>query len=416
MSDRSAINIDGKFSLRAPKLGRGERRRTLPFKRSIVGSLFIGGFLAAFSMPYFFFGDMMGGPEGSLFSVVTLLFTLFFMIGWSVGVGFIALLFLGSLFGREVLILAPGFLSLRMELFGMGLTRTFNRDEIQNLHRHEPEKNSPTAWRGPHLQFTSGDERIDFGCGIDLRTAELLQQDIDEVVMSQPAPQRPEPVRPLESGEAVWMKESQEEPLSLTSGSSVALILANVVPIIGVLFFGWSVGDVMLLYWSESAVIGIYNIAKMWVIGRWLTLFLGPFFFGHFGGFMVGHLLFIYGFIIKGGKASGGIPLSEVFSEFVALAPAVIALFISHGVSFVVNFLGRKEYEGRVITKQMGEPYRRIFVMHITLLFGGFLTMQFANPLPALVLMIVLKVGVDLRAHLSEHTSTVVSGFGIRTK
>jgi hypothetical protein len=50
----------------------------------------------------------------------------------------------------------------------------------------------------------------------------------------------------------------------------------------------------------------------------------------------------------------------------------------------------------------MSEPYKRIIVMHLTIIFGGFLVMMLDNKLPALVLMIVLKVGVDLRAHLGE--------------
>lgn len=254
------------------------------------------------------------------------------------------------------------------------------------------------------MRFTYEGEVVEFGSNIDMRQAELLHQDIQEVVLSQEAPVIESTEPP--AGQRVTtqpLSAVDGEPVSLTSTSSIALILANLIPIIGVLFFGWTVGDVMLLYWSESAVVGIYNIAKMWVIGRWATLFMGPFFFGHFGGFMAGHLLFIYGFMIKSGEASGGIALTEVFSDFIALAPAVIALFISHGVSFVINFLGRKEYEGRHIAQQMGEPYKRIFVMHITLIFGGFLTMALQNPLPALVLMIVLKVGADLKSHLGEH-------------
>ena len=132
---------------------------------------------------------------------------------------------------------------------------------------------------------------------------------------------------------------------------------------------------------------------------------MGLFFIGHFGGFMVVHLLFIYGVIINGPESGGGIPLSEVLGDFVSLLPALIALFVSHGVSFFVNFLGRREYAGRQMNRQMMEPYSRIFVMHLTLIFGAFLTMIFSNPLPVLVLMILLKVGADLKAHLGEHTN-----------
>jgi Family of unknown function (DUF6498) len=51
----------------------------------------------------------------------------------------------------------------------------------------------------------------------------------------------------------------------------------------------------------------------------------------------------------------------------------------------------------------MIEPYKRIMVMHITLIVGGFLTLILRTLQPALLLLIILKTGVDLRAHLREH-------------
>jgi hypothetical protein len=49
----------------------------------------------------------------------------------------------------------------------------------------------------------------------------------------------------------------------------------------------------------------------------------------------------------------------------------------------------------------MGQPYRRI-IMHVTIIFGGFLVMAFSFVLPALLLLIALKVGADLKGHIAE--------------
>ena len=68
---------------------------------------------------------------------------------------------------------------------------------------------------------------------------------------------------------------------------------ADLAPVGGVVFFAWTIEDVLLLYWAESAVIGFYNLARMWVIGRWKILVVGPFFLVHYSGFMAGHLFFI---------------------------------------------------------------------------------------------------------------------------
>ena len=412
MGNRSVINIDGDFSLRPPGVAPGTLVHELPYKRSIFGSLFLGGFLAAFISPYFLIGDIMGGPGGGLFALVTVMFSVFWMLGWSVAVSLIALLFLRSMFGRECLFITPGQLMVRMELFGAGFARTFRGDQIRELRRVEPDKTSPLSWRGPYLTFDHDGEAIDFGCNIDRRTAELLSADIVEIAISKSAPQSTddEDTRSTVQGQyadSPFQGDSYpagtQPPLSRTSPSTMALLAANLVPVFGVLMFGWSVGEVMLLFWAESAVIGFYNLCKMWVVGRWATLFMGPFFIGHYGGFMVGHLLFIYGFMIKGPDQGGGIPLTEVFTDFVSLSPALLALFISHGVSFSRNFLSRKEFEPKELKQLMVEPYRRIFVMHITIIFGGFLVMMADNALPALVLMICLKVGADLKAHFREH-------------
>ena len=412
MSNRSVINIDGDFSLRPPDVALGTRVHSLPYKRSIVGSLFLGGFLAAFISPFFFIGDIMGGPAGSLFALVTVMFSAFWMLGWLVAVSLIALLFLGSMFGRECLIITPGQLVLRMEILGAGFSRTFRGDQIRALQRIEPEAGSPLSWRGPYLTFEHEGKAINFGCNIDRRTAELLTADIVEIAISKSAPQSTDDeVTRLtveeQYADSPFQQTSNttgmQSPLSMTSPSTVALLAANLVPVAGVLMFGWSVGEVMLLYWAESAVIGFYNLRKMWVIGRWATLMMGTYFLGHFGGFMVGHLLFIYGFMIKGTEHGGVVPLTEVFNDFVSLSPALLALFISHGVSFSRNFLGRKEFKGMELNQLMVEPYRRIFVMHITIIVGGFLVMMLDNVLPALVLMICLKVGADLKAHFREH-------------
>jgi len=95
--------------------------------------------------------------------------------------------------------------------------------------------------------------------------------------------------------------------------------------------------------------------------------------------------------------------LSAVMADFVELSPALVALFISHGISFFTNFMKRAEHEGRDIQGLMMEPYRRIFVMHLTTIAGGFLVMMFEDSTPALLLMITLKIFSDARSHLAEH-------------
>ena len=192
---------------------------------------------------------------------------------------------------------------------------------------------------------------------------------------------------------------------SLFSTSVLALVAANLIPLAGALFFGWDLGSIMLLYWAESAIIGVFNLCKMVAIGGWSGAFLGAFFVVHFGGFMTGHFIFIRALFLENSPEfaadSGGAP--GILKMFLPLWPALFALAVSHGYSFAVNFLGRGEHRNRKLNKQMSEPYSRIILMHLVIIFGGALSLAMGEATPALVLLIAAKIAVDVRAHLKEH-------------
>jgi hypothetical protein len=80
-------------------------------------------------------------------------------------------------------------------------------------------------------------------------------------------------------------------------------------------------------------------------------------------------------------------------------------LFISHGVSFFDNFLGRREYEGATMKGLMTAPYNRIVVMQLALIFGGWIILLLKSPVPALALLILLKTMLDFTAHRKEHSA-----------
>jgi chromate transport protein ChrA len=115
------------------------------------------------------------------------------------------------------------------------------------------------------------------------------------------------------------------------------------------------------------------------------------------------HFLFLYTLFIAGPQAGiSGTELAEVAKLFRGLWPAIAALFVSHGISFFVNFLGRREYEGRSIRQQMTAPYRRIVFMHLVLILGGGISMILGDSRPVLMAAICLKVVFDVLAHLKE--------------
>lgn len=210
--------------------------------------------------------------------------------------------------------------------------------------------------------------------------------------------------RPMPPPEAASPSTEREAP-ALLSASGVALIAANLIPLGGVLFYGWSLPNILVLFWAESVVIGIYTILKMLVVEGAVAILTVPFFVGHFGAFMAFHLLFIYEFFIRGLQAAG--PAAGVrdtlISIFAPVRLSLLALVISHGVSFYSNFIRGREYVGSTLDSLTKEPYRRLVMMHLTIIFGGWIVMLLGTPVGALALLVLIKTVVDFSAHTRQH-------------
>lgn len=225
-----------------------------------------------------------------------------------------------------------------------------------------------------------------------------------------------------------------QTPSSSTVHARAALIAVNVVPLFGVLFLGWDLFTIMFLFWAESAVIAFYTILKLVTIKKLtldshkqkqieqqfgnsakakkiiagvtiiVKLFMTGFFIVHFGIFMAVHLAFIVGFF---GTQESFTLDAELLPGLIltvrSLLPVIALMFVSHGISFVQNFSRKNEQSLLDAQSTMMLPYKRVVIMHITILIGGFLTMLLGTPVWALVLLIVLKGFGDLRGHLKEH-------------
>ena len=222
----------------------------------------------------------------------------------------------------------------------------------------------------------------------------------------------------------IMVPQKEKDSFSLS-----ALIGANLIPLAGVFFFGWDVTFIVLLYWIENLIAGFYNILKMATLKTSQAgkntekLFLIPFFCIHYGGFCAVHGIFLTHFFKIG---TGSSPLANtnewwgplifiqllfsVIAKIWANKPpemiwAVIGLFISHGVSFIENYILGKEYETSTLSKLMQQPYQRIFVMHLAILGGGIFIMKRNSPVPLMIILILLKISFDLYLHKKSHRS-----------
>jgi hypothetical protein len=352
----------------------------------------------------------------SLFDLVGALFLSAWLLGWSVAPLLMTGILVLLLFGRETMTVWPGKVELALGLPFLSLTAVYDVTMMRNLRIETPVKKSGSSWRGPHFVFDYGSNQGSFGSDVEDQELTEVRNGIHKTsgksirrgeALAGEAETHWEPEQKNAAVAAVVESGAAARPVTLSSASSLALIAANLVPIAGALFLGWKLSDVMVLYWAESAVVGFFNLCKIVVIGRWFALVAGPFFLGHFGGFMAVHFLFIYMIFVKGPDDMNGDSgdLAEVAKLFLVLWPALLALAVSHAYSYFNNFLGRGEYRGRTVSAQMSEPYSRIIFMHLVLIFGGGLSLVLGQVEMVLIVVIAAKIFVDLKAHLREHSA-----------
>jgi hypothetical protein len=211
--------------------------------------------------------------------------------------------------------------------------------------------------------------------------------------------------------------------------SYLFLIAANCVPIIGVLYFDWSLFSILIGYWVETAVIGIFTLIKMVYLAkisvsqqRMVMLIMQTFaVFSSCIGFMAAHLFFIMAIfsIVPGGDGWTG--LSLFYNSTQEMFVMLITLFISHGYSFYHYFI--KGGEAAQIEKSMGvsdvigskTAHRilktlmlRIATTHVVLIVGIFILVLTKSTIVFSIVFILVKIVVDLKFHRKKHRPETV--------
>ncbi|MFL5681389.1 MAG: DUF6498-containing protein [Chloroflexota bacterium] len=213
----------------------------------------------------------------------------------------------------------------------------------------------------------------------------------------------------------------------------VSLVVVNLVPLVGVLFWGWNLQSILVLYWLENGIVGLINVPKILLArgaGDVPTILKGVvagFFLIHYGLFWLVHGLFVLTFLPMFASMSAG-PMLDPGAGFDgtfpaigvdvasaathgaggdAIAGAAVLIAVSHLLSFLFNYVGRREYLTASPMRQAGAPYARVVVLHLTILFGGFISIALGNPIGALVALVALKIALDLGLHLRERRAAV---------
>lgn len=190
----------------------------------------------------------------------------------------------------------------------------------------------------------------------------------------------------------------------------------------------WDAGSIVVLYWAENLIIGGFTLLKMLLVGRAGAVLRMLFFCVHYGGFCAIHGIFVLELTRFAGEPPGPAPepdwpgplaLLQLFIGLVrrvlAAAPEAflwgcLALLLSHGISFLLLFIGQGEFRRVSLGELMKAPYRRITVMHIAVIAGGFLVVRLGSPLGLLFALVALKTGMDIMLHNRSHKATAAAG------
>lgn len=174
--------------------------------------------------------------------------------------------------------------------------------------------------------------------------------------------------------------------------NELILVAANLIPVYGVWFLGWSAKEVFIVYALETLIVGMMTLLKMAVITLarkkdiWYNegsstpvsgLFFMAFFTLHYGLFAaVQSTIFSQSANITP-QGSGMMHFFFHWYEYInrdigyMLAGFVVSYFATSFVPFVVN----GEYKTISMMRVMFQPYGRIFIQQFTVILGSmFLT------------------------------------------
>lgn len=210
--------------------------------------------------------------------------------------------------------------------------------------------------------------------------------------------------------------EGQQNKNKKNNSSVLVLIIANLFPVGGVLFFGMNTTSILMLYWLETLVVAFFNVLKMIKINGSLMSATIPAFIIQYTVISAVHFYILF-VVFKIGWSEGE-PKDMFYIVSKYFLPIFISFcifIISHAYSFVVNFINKKEYLQTKLSTQIFAPLKRLEIMQFVVIFTAWLILQAkietntinANNIDAgvaaLSFLILMKTLFDIKAHIKEH-------------
>ncbi|MEA2989680.1 MAG: hypothetical protein QOG83_2391 [Alphaproteobacteria bacterium] len=222
---------------------------------------------------------------------------------------------------------------------------------------------------------------------------------------------------------------------SLVQPSSLILFIANLAPLVGVIFWDWDAFILIMLYWLETAVIAFWAVLRIatmhrnalgdihfegtdktpapWAVAAFVTL--------HAGIFMAVHFMFLWE-LFSGGWNRKIHGVREFIDQIVVasgLWAPLLVLFVGRGVLMMYDAMrpALLRLLGIVARPDDRQPssklspaetilsglYVRIVIMQLTIILGAWFALLMGTP-GAYVFLIAIKTATDISVHVfSDH-------------
>ena len=198
---------------------------------------------------------------------------------------------------------------------------------------------------------------------------------------------------------------SNSKPLWI---SGIFLVLANLIPLVGALRFDWNILDIVAVYWAENLILGGFSALRILTAGGLSLSSFGPrliligFFLVHYGIFTLVHGVFVFSLLGDEREISNPLEAWDMLTTG-TLGWALIALIVSHGFSYVRNFMIRGEFRRTAAPLEMIAPYPRIVALHLAIVLGAFAAQTFDEATWILIILVIGKIVIDLGLHFKAH-------------
>ena len=192
------------------------------------------------------------------------------------------------------------------------------------------------------------------------------------------------------------------------------VLISNAIPLVGVLHYGWSATNVLVLYWLENLLVAVFTCLRIAAHcrltrrrGHWRTdqLASSP---GEIGRkpvmlrdyaliafvFTLAHGIFVFciAFLIASKHADS--PMWHF--EFASLRQGAVILLATLAIDFCIDLAGLRSRSFAWIKGYTQQRMGRVLILHLAILFGMFAMAATGSPFSVLYVLIGLKTLWDL--------------------